>query len=70
MSRFKIGFPALRGVNIERNLNSKLAPLKLREPISRIHRFKIGFPKERGANIKKNPDLEFVPLTLGEPKQA
>jgi hypothetical protein len=65
-SRFKIGYPKVRVANIKKNLDSKLATLKLGEQISRKSRFKIGYPKVRGANIKKNLDSKLATLKLGE----
>jgi hypothetical protein len=59
-----LAYPKVRGANIKKNLDSKLATLKLGEPISRKKsRFKIAFPKVRGAYIKEKSRFK-----IGYPK--
>jgi hypothetical protein len=69
LSLFKIGSPKVRGANIDKYLYSKLAPLKLGEPILNKIFIKIGSPKVRGANIDNYLYSKLAPPKLGEPIQ-
>jgi hypothetical protein len=51
------------GANLMKTLDSKLAPLKMREPVKDQPRFKIGFPKGLGSQLKEKPRIK-----IGTPK--
>jgi hypothetical protein len=52
-SRFKIGYPKVRGANIKKNLETKSAPLKLGEPISRKISIQNWLPKSQGSQYQE-----------------
>jgi hypothetical protein len=66
-SRFKIGYPKVRGANIKKNLDSKLATLKLGEPISRKLSIQNWLPQSQGSQYQEKSQTKLATLKLGEP---